>query len=85
MFTIFYLGPKPPDYTWHQSADDVTIQFIVPEGVTKGNIYLTLSYNHIDFGLKNKSALLKGNLCGEVDTDACTWTIDGRRSEFSQT
>ncbi|XP_060596729.1 nudC domain-containing protein 1-like isoform X1 [Ruditapes philippinarum] len=75
-------GPRPPDYTWHQTAEDLSVQFTVAEGVTKGDIYLTMSFNRIDFGLKNKSALLKGNLCGEIDTESCTWTIEGRRVDL---
>ncbi|XP_053401647.1 nudC domain-containing protein 1-like isoform X2 [Mercenaria mercenaria] len=75
-------GPRPPDYTWHQTPEDLSVQFTVAEGVTKGDIYLTMSYNRIDFGLKNKSALLKGNLCGEIDTESCTWTIEGRRVDL---
>ncbi|KAL4234041.1 NudC domain-containing protein 1 [Mactra antiquata] len=71
-----------PDYTWHQTDEDISVQFTVSEGVTKGDIYLTTKFNYIDFGLKNKSELLKGTLCGEVDTDSCTWTIEGRRVDL---
>ena len=50
-----FSDPRPPDHTWLQTKEDVTVQFTVPESTTKANIYLTLSTDHIDFGIKNSA------------------------------
>ena len=79
MIIHMFSDPRPPDHTWLQTKEDVTVQFTVPENTTKANIYLTLSTDHIDFGIKNSAPLLKGPLHESVDVDGCTWTIDGQR------
>ena len=69
-----------PEYTWSQTSEDVTVQFTVPSGVTKADIHLSLTPDHIEFGIKNSKALLKGHMHGPVDVEGSTWTIQGQRS-----
>jgi len=69
----------PPAYTWYQTADDISVQFTLPEGVGNKDVYLSFAHGGIDFGVKNKAELLKGQLCGEVDREGCTWTVEDRR------
>ena len=76
---LYAIESRPPDYTWLQTNDDITVQFTIPENVTKAQIYMDLTPDHVDFGIKNSTALLKGLLHGKVDVDASTWTIDGQR------
>ncbi|XP_052232848.1 nudC domain-containing protein 1-like [Dreissena polymorpha] len=74
---------KPPDYTWYQTDEDVNVQFTVPEGVSNKDIYMTLTFNHVEFGVKNRAPeLLVGDLCGEVDVEGSTWTMEGRRVDL---
>ncbi|KAK3085443.1 hypothetical protein FSP39_003362 [Pinctada imbricata] len=74
-----------PEYTWCQESEDITVQFTVPAGMTKADIYLTLTSDHIDFGIKNGKALLKGHLHGPVDVEGSTWTIQEQRVELTLT
>ncbi|KAL5022512.1 hypothetical protein ScPMuIL_001667 [Solemya velum] len=69
-------------YTWSQADEDITAQFTVPPGVTKADLYLTLTHDTIDFGVKNSYSMLKGVLVGHVDVTASTWTIEGQRVEL---
>ncbi|WAR13499.1 NUDC1-like protein [Mya arenaria] len=71
------------DYTWHQDAEEINIQFTLPEGIESKDIYMTLTFNHIDLGVKNKAELLKGDLCGEIDKEGSTWTKEGRRLDVT--
>lgn len=75
----YFFPDTPPDYTWYQTSQDISIQFTVPEDIQSKDIYLTLSGTRIDFGVKNQAELLKGDLCGEVDTEGCIWTMEGKR------
>lgn len=79
MHVVCITSEPPPAYTWYQTAEDLSVQFTLPEGIENKDVYLSIAHNHIDFGVKNKSELLKGTLCGEVDKDASTWTVEGRR------
>ncbi|XP_067652327.1 nudC domain-containing protein 1-like [Haliotis asinina] len=74
---------KLPEYTWTQDNEDIHVQFTVPTTVSKADIYLTLSADHVDFGVKNSTVLLKGALHNEVDVEASTWTIEGQRLVLS--
>ena len=74
-----YTDKSPPEYTWTQTREDVTVQFTVPPGVSKADIYLTLRSECIDFGVKNVRDLLKGQLHDAVDVECSTWTIEGQR------
>ncbi|XP_069112938.1 nudC domain-containing protein 1-like [Argopecten irradians] len=76
-------GGTVPEYTWNQGSDEICAMFTVPEGVKKGDIYLTLKSEYIDFGIKNGKALLKGQLHRRIDVDASTWTISGQRVELT--
>ncbi|KAH3778268.1 hypothetical protein DPMN_179723 [Dreissena polymorpha] len=69
----FTLCTQPPDYTWYQTDEDVNVQFTVPEGVSNKDIYMTLTFNHVEFGVKNRAPELL------VDVEGSTWTMEGRR------
>ena len=53
LYITFYLfsDPRPPDHTWLQTKEDVTVQFTVPESKTKANIYLTFSQDHMSLDM----------------------------------
>ncbi|XP_041376317.1 nudC domain-containing protein 1-like [Gigantopelta aegis] len=72
-----------PRYTWSQDSEDINIQFTVPAGVVKADIFLNLQADHIEFGVKNGLTLLKGQVHDRVDVEASTWTIQGQRVELT--
>lgn len=68
-----------PEYTWSQNTEEVTAQFTLPSGLTKADVYYTLSHDYIDFGIKNGKHLLKGQLHADVEVESSTWTIQKQR------
>ncbi|XP_048756118.1 nudC domain-containing protein 1-like isoform X2 [Ostrea edulis] len=76
-------GNTGPEYTWSQNAEEVTAQFTLPTGLTKADIYFSLSFDFIDFGIKNGKHLLKGQLFRDVEVEASTWTIQNQRVELT--
>lgn len=68
-----------PEYTWSQNTEEVTAQFTLPSGLTKADVYYTLSHDYIDFGIKNGKHLLKGQLHADVEVESSTWTIQNQR------
>ncbi|KAI8504358.1 NudC domain-containing protein 1 [Branchiostoma belcheri] len=73
---------KQPAYIWGQTTEDVSVKFTVDEGTTKSDIELILETKRIKLGVKNREPLLDGELCGAVDVEACTWTLDGKELEL---
>ncbi|KAK3601670.1 hypothetical protein CHS0354_038237 [Potamilus streckersoni] len=71
-----------PEYTWNQTTEDIRVQFTVPKDVKKANIYLSLTSELIEFGIKNSTVLLKGHLHSKVDPEGSTWTISSQRVEL---
>ena len=69
-----------PRYTWSQDGEDVHMQFTVPAGIARADVFLNLQADHVEFGVKNGLTMLKGQVHDRVDVDASTWTIDGQRS-----
>ncbi|XP_078338907.1 nudC domain-containing protein 1-like isoform X2 [Crassostrea virginica] len=76
---------KEPEYTWSQNTEEITALFTLPSGLTKADIYYTLSHDYIDFGIKNGKHLLKGQLYGDVEVETSTWTIQNQRVELNLT
>ncbi|XP_070575925.1 nudC domain-containing protein 1-like [Ptychodera flava] len=74
---------KDTVYSWTQSVDDVTVTFILPEGVGKADIDYKLTSKDINLGIKNLVMLLKGELFNSVDVEASTWTIENRKFELT--
>eukprot|EP00058_Branchiostoma_floridae_P026828 XP_002612319.1 hypothetical protein BRAFLDRAFT_80065 [Branchiostoma floridae] len=73
---------KQPAYLWGQTTEDVSVKFTVDEGTTKSDIELVLQNKGIKFGVKNREQLLEGELCGAVDVEASTWTLEGQELEL---
>lgn len=77
------LNQQEPEYTWSQNTEEVTAQFTLPSGLTKADVYYTLSHDYIDFGIKNGKHLLKGQLHADVEVESSTWTIQNQRVELT--
>lgn len=76
LYLSLLISESCPEYTWNQNAEDVNIQFTVPEGTKKSDIYMTLTHNKVNFGIKNGKVLLEGMLHGFVDVDGSTWIME---------
>ena len=70
---------QQPLYTWSQTAEDVTIQLTLPADTAKPDVYVSLSADQVDIGVKNSVALLRGPLHDRIDTSTGTWNIDGQK------
>uniref|UniRef100_A0A8C5QHU9 NudC domain-containing protein 1 n=1 Tax=Leptobrachium leishanense TaxID=445787 RepID=A0A8C5QHU9_9ANUR len=70
---------KEPLYTWQQTADKVTLSFQLPEGLTKDDIKLTFSPEHICICLK-EDTFLKGKLYNIIDHESTAWIMNEQRS-----
>lgn len=65
-----------PEYTWLQTTDSVSVNFTLPEGTAKEDIYMTLHQHYMDVGIKNGQVLLSGDLHAGVEVESSTWTIE---------
>ncbi|XP_053571263.1 nudC domain-containing protein 1 [Bombina bombina] len=73
-------GKKEPLYIWRQTGEDVTLTFQLPEDVTKGDIKITFSSNHLSISLKDHEPLLKGQLYSIIDHESSSWILNDKRS-----
>jgi len=69
-------------YVWHQTVEEVTVTFNVGVNITRSEVCLKLKRDYMDLGLTTGQILLKGELCGCVDTDSSTWTLSDGRLEL---
>lgn len=52
------------------------MNFTLPEGTAKEDIYMTLHQHYMDVGIKNGQVLLSGDLHAGVEVESSTWTIE---------
>ncbi|XP_014786647.1 nudC domain-containing protein 1 [Octopus bimaculoides] len=71
----------PPEYTWMQNAESITVHFLLPEGTPKESIYITLQSDYIDVGFKTGNQLLSGQLDHLINTQESTWTLNDNKLE----
>lgn len=62
-------------YIWLQNAEEVTIQYRVPDSTVKADISFELTHAYINVKLSGDDELLKGDLGGTVDVEESTWTL----------
>lgn len=71
---------KEPLYIWQQTAEDVTLTFPLPDGITKEHIKIHFSPDHISMSLKEQEPFLKGKLYSAIDHESSTWIVKDERS-----
>jgi hypothetical protein len=71
--------PKDPIYTWSQTAEDVTVHLTLPADTYKPDIYVIITDDQVDIGIKNSVVLLQGPLSHKVDPETATWNIKGQK------
>eukprot|EP00048_Salpingoeca_helianthica_P024829 m.35727 g.35727 ORF g.35727 m.35727 type:complete len:470 (-) comp9611_c2_seq1:38-1447(-) len=72
-------GADLPTYSWTQTLKDVEVRVPLPPGAkVKGkDCVVDISATKIKVGLKGQAALLQGDLPKKVNTEECTWLLDG--------
>uniref|UniRef100_A0A452IU47 NudC domain-containing protein 1 n=1 Tax=Gopherus agassizii TaxID=38772 RepID=A0A452IU47_9SAUR len=66
---------RDPVYYWQQSEDDLTVTIHLPQDITKDDIQVQFSPDHIFVALKSQPPLVEGKLCSSIDHESCTWII----------
>ncbi|XP_034615476.1 nudC domain-containing protein 1 [Trachemys scripta elegans] len=70
---------KDPVYYWQQTEDDLTVTIHLPQDITKDDIQVQFSPDHIIVALKSQPPLVEGKLCSSIDHESCTWIIRDNR------
>ncbi|UYV80299.1 NUDCD1, partial [Cordylochernes scorpioides] len=65
-------------YTYHQTPEDITLGFCLPEGTPKSEISVRFGIRHLTVHLMGEVAL-DSRLCRELEVEACTWTLQDSR------
>ncbi|XP_031759244.1 nudC domain-containing protein 1 isoform X1 [Xenopus tropicalis] len=77
---------REPLYNWHQTGEDVTLTFQLPEGMTKEDLTIKFLPGEIDISLKDQGTFLKGQLYLDIDCESSAWIIkEGRSVEVTLT
>ncbi|XP_077982783.1 nudC domain-containing protein 1-like [Glandiceps talaboti] len=76
---------KETVYSWTQTMEDVTVTFILPEGINKADIDYKLTSKDISLGIKNSVTLLQGELFNMVEVSSSVWTMENRMLEVTLT
>ncbi|XP_053873829.1 nudC domain-containing protein 1 [Malaclemys terrapin pileata] len=74
---------KDPVYYWQQTEDDLTVTIHLPQDITKDDIQVQFSPDHIIVALKSQPPLVEGKLCSSIDHESCTWIIRDNSLEIS--
>uniref|UniRef100_A0A452IU75 NudC domain-containing protein 1 n=1 Tax=Gopherus agassizii TaxID=38772 RepID=A0A452IU75_9SAUR len=74
---------RDPVYYWQQSEDDLTVTIHLPQDITKDDIQVQFSPDHIFVALKSQPPLVEGKLCSSIDHESCTWIIRDNSLEIS--
>ncbi|XP_020825962.1 nudC domain-containing protein 1 isoform X2 [Phascolarctos cinereus] len=70
---------KEPLYYWQQTEEDLTITIHLSEDVSKEDIEVRFSPDHISIALK-KQPYLEGKLYSSIDHESSTWIIKENKS-----
>ncbi|XP_069813295.1 nudC domain-containing protein 1 isoform X1 [Dendropsophus ebraccatus] len=71
---------KEPLYVWQQTAEDITLTFPLPHGITKEHIKIHFSPDHISMSWREEEPFLKGPLYSTIDHESSTWILRDERS-----
>ncbi|XP_067393496.1 nudC domain-containing protein 1 isoform X1 [Emydura macquarii macquarii] len=74
---------KDPVYYWQQTEDDLTITVHLPQDITKDDIQVQFSPDHIIVALKSQPPLVQGKLYSSIDHESCTWIIRDNSLEIT--
>ena len=68
-------GERKAKFYWRQSEEDVEVWCYGGEGVSKTSVEVSLAHR-LEVSVCGQS-LLAGELCGPVESDSWTWTLEG--------
>lgn len=77
-----YNGDVCDKYNWSQGVSDVTIQFPLPEAVSKKMLDISMTVNHLKITIKSKEAkvLIDDDFCEKIKPDDSNWTLEDGQS-----
>ena len=77
-----YNGDVCDKYNWSQGVSDVTIQFPLPEAVSKKMLDISMSVNHLKITIKSKEpkVLIDDDFCEKIKPDDSNWTLEDGQS-----
>ncbi|GAC97244.1 hypothetical protein PHSY_004829 [Pseudozyma hubeiensis SY62] len=65
-------------WTFHQSHDQATVLFLVPQAVPTSDLDIRIASDHVFAALPNHPPILHAKLYGRVNTETSTWRIADR-------
>lgn len=65
-------------WTFHQSHDQATVLFLVPQTTSANDIDIRINTDFVSAGLLNHPPVFKARLYGKVNTESCSWRIASR-------
>ena len=77
-----YNGDVCDKYNWSQGVSDVTIQFPLPEAVSKKMLDISMTVNHLKITIKSKEpkVLIDDDFCEKIKPDDSNWTLEDGQS-----
>lgn len=63
-------------YSWTQSLQEVNITVPIPKGTKSRSIVCEIKKTHLKLSLKGQAPIIDGELCNEVKTGDCFWSIE---------
>ncbi|KAI3480696.1 hypothetical protein L1887_57175 [Cichorium endivia] len=65
-------------WTFHQSHDQATVLFLVPQSISASDIDIRIACDHVSASIPNHPPIIQARLYGRVNTDTSTWRIADR-------
>jgi hypothetical protein len=77
-----YNGDVCDNYNWSQGVSDVTIQFPLPEAVSKKMLDISMTVTHLKITIKSKeqTVLIDDDFCEKIKPDDSNWTLEDGQS-----
>ncbi|KAN0061498.1 hypothetical protein ACQY0O_006345 [Thecaphora frezii] len=69
------LGPTMYGWTFHQSHDQATVLFLVPQTVSSRDLDITIGSDYIIAAIRSHPPIIKARLYGQINTATSTWRI----------
>ena len=67
-------------WTFHQSHDQATVLFLVPQSVSSRDLDIRIGSDYIIASVRSQPAIIKARLYGRINTQSSTWRI-GEKSK----
>ncbi|KAM9307512.1 nudC domain-containing protein 1 [Gastrophryne carolinensis] len=69
-----------PLYLWQQTAEDVTVSFSLPDGLTKEDVNIKFTPTNLTVTLEKQKPFLEGEMYSAIDHEGSTWIMKDEKS-----